>query len=125
MNHERRTLLAPPSNDLGAHMAHAYRSPNFSLILSSIDSAPFAIIDEGERTVLTRIVVNAERVLGSCSGPGDYATASSLLAIVADRVEQDANTHIIAGNEIKAGIVREIADLIVRLAERLTPRRAA
>ena len=106
-------------------MTYASRSLTLSSILSSIENAPFAIIEEGERTVLTRIIVNAERVLASCSGPGDYATASSLLAIVADRVEQDANTHIIAGNEIKAGIVREIADLIVCYAERLSPRRAA
>lgn len=78
---------------------------SLSKILDAVHEAPFATISEEERVLLSRMLVTVERSLSN----GAYPIASDLLRAVADRVEQDANVHVLAGNETKQAIVREIA----------------
>lgn len=90
-------------------------------ILDAVCDAPFATISEEERLVLTRMLIAVERSLASAA----YPIASDLLRAVADRIEQDANVHVLAGNEEKQGIVRGIARACSLYAERLVSFRSA
>lgn len=89
---------------------------SLSEILRAVCNAPFATVSEEERVVLSRMLVTVER----CLATGAYAIASDLLRAIADRVEQDANVHVLAGNETKQAIVREIALACSLYAERLS-----
>ena len=88
-----------------------------SAIIDAVATAPFATVSEEERAVLSRMLVTVERCLASAA----YPIASDLLRTVAERVNQDANVHVIAENWAKQDIVREIAAACAIYAERLTP----
>lgn len=99
---------------------------SLSEILDAVRNAPFATVSEEERVVLSRMLVAVERSLAIEAYPNTYRVASDLLRTVAERVEQDANVHVLAGNETKQAIVREIARACSLYAERLVSfRRAA
>ena len=69
-------------------------------LASTILALPFAIVDEHEARVLAILARRAEA--------GNGAAADALIA----RLSEDAAVHDLAGNCIKAGVVRNAIDLV-------------